>query len=199
LFKKSEDYHLGASQFHGAGGEWRVEKQRLRWDILDAFRDAAAENGIPKVEDFNRGDNEGCGYFDVNQKRGVRWNASKAFLRPAMKDGNLTIMTGSHVSRLRMEQGEQGRSAPASNSPAVAAPGLPKPGNHPVRGAIGSPHILQMSGIADPALLQQHQIPVVHALPGVGENLQDHLQMRMVFKVDGARTLNAMASTWSAR
>ncbi|MFX7090429.1 GMC family oxidoreductase N-terminal domain-containing protein, partial [Acinetobacter baumannii] len=91
--------HLGASQFHGAGGEWRVEKQRLRWDILDAFRDAAAENGIPKVEDFNCGDNEGSGYFDVNQKRGVRWNASKAFLRPAMKDGNLTIMTGSHVSR----------------------------------------------------------------------------------------------------
>lgn len=196
LFKKSEDYHLGASQFHGAGGEWRVEKQRLRWDILDAFRDAAAENGIPKVEDFNCGDNEGSGYFDVNQKRGVRWNASKAFLRPAMKDGNLTIMTGSHVSRLRMEQGEQGPVCTGVEFTGGGSAWFAEAKETILcAGAIGSPHILQMSGIADPVLLQQHQIPVQHALPGVGENLQDHLQMRMVFKVDGVKTLNAMAST----
>ena len=89
LFKKSEDHYLGASAHHGSGGEWRVEKQRLSWDILDAFRDAAAQLGIPKIDDFNCGDNEGSAYFDVNQKRGIRWNASKAFLRPAMQAGNL--------------------------------------------------------------------------------------------------------------
>src|SRR5262245_49084842 len=91
LFRKSEDYHGGASDFHGAGGEWRVEKQRLSWDILNAFRDAAEQSGIPKVEDFNRGDNFGCAYFDVNQKRGIRWNTAKAFLRTAAQRPNLTV------------------------------------------------------------------------------------------------------------
>nr|WP_198981107.1 GMC family oxidoreductase N-terminal domain-containing protein [Herbaspirillum sp. ASV7] len=196
LFRKSEDYHLGASQFHGAGGEWRVEKQRLRWDILDAFREAAAENGIPRLDDFNQGDNEGCGYFDVNQKRGVRWNASKAFLRPAMKQGNLDIMTGSHVRKLRFTQGPSGPVCTGVEFTGGGSDWFAEADQTILcAGAIGSPHILQMSGIAAPELLQQHQIPVVQPLAGVGENLQDHLQIRMAFKVQGAKTLNAMAST----
>ena len=198
LFKKSEDHYNGANAFHGAGGEWRVEKQRLSWQILDAFRDAAAETGIPKVDDFNQGNNEGVGYFDVNQKRGIRWNASKAFLRTAATRGNLEIMTGCHVKRLQIEPGENGLqctgveflgggkewSAEATKEVLLCA------------GAVGSPHILQFSGIGPAALLQQNHIPVLHDLPGVGENLQDHLQIRMGFKVSGVKTLNMMASNW---
>ncbi|MFJ2988136.1 GMC family oxidoreductase [Collimonas sp. NPDC087041] len=198
LFKKSEDHYKGADEFHGAGGEWRVEKQRLSWQILDAFRDAAAETGIPKTDDFNRGDNEGSAYFDVNQKRGIRWNASKAFLRSASGRGNLTIMTGCQVKRLLLERGEQGVvckgvefsgggrewNAEASRETLLSA------------GAVGSPQILQLSGIGPAALLQQHQIPVQVDLPGVGENLQDHLQIRMAFKVSGVKTLNTMSSNW---
>jgi choline dehydrogenase len=108
LFKKSEDYHGGASEEHGAGGPWRVEKQRLSWQILDAFRDAAEQNGIAKVDDFNRGDNAGCGYFEVNQKRGIRWNTAKAFLKPVSGRPNLTVMTGCHVERLQIEMTDQG-------------------------------------------------------------------------------------------
>jgi choline dehydrogenase len=197
-FRKSEDYYKGSDEFHGAGGEWRVEKQRLSWDILDAFRDAAAEVGITKIDDFNRGDNAGSSYFDVNQKRGIRWNASKAFLKPAMKYGQLDIMTGSHVKRLRMEQRESGPVctgveftgggrewyAEATAETILAA------------GAIGSPQLLQLSGIGPGALLQQHQIAVVKDLPGVGENLQDHLQIRTAYKVQGVKTLNTMANNW---
>jgi len=197
-FKKSEDYCNGANEFHGAGGEWRVEKQRLSWKILDAFRDAAAETGIPKTDDFNQGDNEGVGYFDVNQKRGIRWNASKAFLRTAAARGNLEIMTGCHVKRLQIHAGEAGLqckgvefvgggkewSAEATREVLLCA------------GAVGSPHILQFSGIGPAALLQQHQVPVLSDLPGVGENLQDHLQIRMAFKVSGVKTLNTMSNNW---
>ncbi|HWW07170.1 GMC family oxidoreductase [Collimonas sp.] len=198
LFKKSEDHYNGANEFHGAGGEWRVEKQRLSWKILDAFRDAAAEVGIPKVDDFNRGDNEGSGYFDVNQKRGIRWNAAKAFLRSASGRGNLTIMTGCQVERLVLERSEQGLvckgveffgggkqwNAEASRETLLSA------------GAVGSPQILQLSGIGPASLLQQHQIQVMQDTPGVGENLQDHLQIRMAFKVSGVKTLNTMSNSW---
>ena len=198
LFKKSEDYYGGASEMHGAGGEWRVEKQRLSWQILDAFRDAAEQTGIPKVDDFNGGDNGGCAYFDVNQKRGIRWNTSKAFLKPAAARPNLTIMTGCHVERLIIAQGENGAlcrgvivtgggttwNATAHRETILTA------------GAIGSPQILQVSGIGPAQLLQQHGVVVQVDAPGVGENLQDHLQLRMVFKVTGAKTLNIMSSNW---
>ena len=202
LFKKSEDYYGGASEFHGAGGLWRVEKQRLSWEILDAFRDAAEQTGIPKVDDFNRGDNSGCGYFDVNQKRGIRWNTAKAFLRPASQRPNLTIMTGCHVERLQLESSEQGLvckgviftgggtqyTATASKETLVAA------------GAVSSPQILQCSGIGPAQLLQQHGVTPQVDLPGVGENLQDHLQLRMVYKLGkGARTLNTMAASWHGK
>jgi choline dehydrogenase len=198
LFKQTEDFHGGAGEHHGAGGEWRVERQRLKWEILDAFRDAAAQVGIPKSDDFNCGDNEGCGYFEVNQKRGVRWNTAKAFLKPAAARGNLEIMTGCHVTRLKLEDGPNGKvctgveftgggqawSANAMRETVLTA------------GAIGSPQILQLSGIGPAPLLQQHGIPVACDLPGVGENLQDHLQLRMAFKIKGAKTLNTMANNW---
>ena len=199
LFKKSEDYHGGASASHGAGGPWRVEKQRLSWQILDAFRDAAAETGIHKIDDFNRGDNAGCSYFEVNQKRGIRWNTAKAFLKPASGRANLTIMTGCHVERLQIEISDRGPlckgviftgggtqfSATAAKETLLAA------------GAVGSPHLLQVSGIGRGDALQQHGVAPLVELPGVGENLQDHLQLRMIYKVGGgARTLNTLAAGW---
>jgi len=199
VFRQSEDHHAGANNFHGSGGEWRVEKQRLSWEILDAFRNAAEQTGIPKTDDFNRGDNEGCGYFDVNQRNGIRWNTSKAFLKSVKnRHGNLEIMTGCHVQKLLIE------TTPQSN----VCRGIEFTGGgqswvaHATRetllcaGAIGSPQLLQLSGIGQPKLLQEHQLPVVAELPGVGENLQDHLQLRMAFKVSGVKTLNTMANSW---
>jgi choline dehydrogenase len=198
LFKKSEDYHGGKGPLHGAGGEWRVEKQRLSWQILDAFRDAAEQVGIPKTDDFNGGDNFGCAYFDVNQKRGIRWNTAKAFLKPIGRRQNLTIMTGCHVERLILEDSEQGKvcrgivftgggttySATADSDTLLTA------------GAIGSPQLLQVSGIGNGAALHALGIEPQVELPGVGENLQDHLQLRMIFKVKGAKTLNTSAASW---
>jgi choline dehydrogenase len=192
-YKRSEDHHRGADQAHGTGGEWRVEAQRLSWEILDAFRDAAAQVGIPKIDDFNRGDNLGCAYFEVNQKRGVRWNASKAFLRPVSRRPNLSVLTEAQVERLRIDNkrvvGVEFRQhgervfAQARLETVLAA------------GAIGSPQILQLSGIGPAALLRQFGIPLIHELEGVGENLQDHLQLRMAFKVRGTRTLNTAANS----
>jgi choline dehydrogenase len=198
VFRKTEDYYQGASEFHGAGGEWRVEKQRLKWEILEAFRDAAEQTGIPKTEDFNRGDNDGCGYFDVNQRRGIRWNASKAFLRPASRRSNLTIMTGCHVKKLKLASGEHGLACTGVEFTADERAWHADAARETIlcAGAIGSPQILQLSGIGPGALLQRHGIPVRADVPGVGENLQDHLQIRMAFKINGAKTLNTMANSW---
>jgi choline dehydrogenase len=198
LFRKSEHHHKGAADHHGEGGEWRVEKQRLSWQILDAFRDAAGEVGIPKIDDFNSGDNAGSAYFEVNQKRGIRWNTAKAFLKPAAKRPNLTIMTGCHVEKLILKKTGQGTrcagvqftgggrafTATAELETLLCA------------GAIGSPHILQLSGIGPAALLAGHGIAPQVDAPGVGENLQDHLQLRMVYKIKGAKTLNTSAAHW---
>jgi len=206
-FLKHEDFYQGADAYHAApgfdptgarpGGEWRVEKQRLHWPILDAFAAAAVEAGIPRVEDFNRGDNEGVGYFHVNQRRGVRWNATKAFLRPALRRPNLQVWTCAQVERIVVD----GKSA-SGVEVAPLGGGEPMrarlaPGGEVVlaTGSIGTPQILQLSGIGAPALLAEHGIDVRHALPGVGENLQDHLQIRAVYGVDGVRTLNTMAAT----
>ena len=200
VFKKSEDNWRGANEFHGGatldttgGHEWRVERQRLSWEILDAFRDAALEAGIAKVDDFNCGDNAGSSKFEVNQRRGVRVNSSKAFLRPVLKRPNLTVVTGAQVRKLRFEgrralgveffQGNEEVFAAARHETILAA------------GSIGSPQILQLSGVGPGALLQQHGVPLVHDLP-VGENLQDHLQLRAAFKVKNVLTLNTMANSW---
>jgi choline dehydrogenase len=198
LFKKSEDHYLGGTQYHGAGGEWRVEKQRLSWEILDAFSDAAAEVGIPKTEDFNRGDNNGSAYFDVNQRRGVRVSTAKAFLKTAGNRGNLDIMTGCQVQRLKIEKGPDGARCTGvefiGNGQSWTAESVRE--TVLCAGAIGSPQILQLSGIGAPLLLQKSGIVPIVDLPGVGENLQDHLQIRMVFKVHNAKTLNTMANSW---
>ncbi|CAM5785365.1 GMC family oxidoreductase [Castellaniella caeni] len=194
LFMAVEDHHAGASKYHGASGTWRVEPQRLRWAVLDAFRDAAAQAGIARTDDFNRGDNAGCNYFEVNQRRGVRWNAAKAFLHPVMGRANLKVITGARVERIEfsgrratgvafVEDGVR-RHAVAGKEVILAA------------GAIGSPQLLQVSGVGQAARLHHLGIPLVHDLPGVGENLQDHLQLRMIFKLHKALTLNTLANAW---
>jgi choline dehydrogenase len=215
FFKQHEDFHKGADEFHAApgfdrsgrraGGEWRVEKQRLRWDILDAFAQAAQQAGIPHSNDFNRGDNEGVGYFDVNQRNGIRWNAAKAFLRPVLRRPNLQVWTGAQIARLLIEPGPSDGSwdgVPEASGVEV----IPQGGGERVRaraarevilctGAVGTPQLLQLSGIGPRALLQQHGVMVMRDAPGVGGNLQDHLQIRAVYEVDGVRTLNAMANS----
>ena len=224
-FKLHEDHHGGPNSAHGAkgtasdvlmgddsvygkvmrhrqvGGEWRVERQRLRWDVLDAFAQAAQQAGIPATDDFNRGNNEGVGYFEVNQKAGWRWNTAKAFLRPKCYGRpNFEMWTSAQVSRLVLETqadgsqrctgvqvwtGQEMVTARATKEVVLCA------------GAIGSPQILQLSGIGPAPLLRQHGIDVKVDLPGVGANLQDHLQIRTVFKVSGVATLNTLAnSTW---
>lgn len=198
LFRQTEDHHSGSNDFHGAGGEWRVEKQRLRWDILDAFREAAQQTGIPNTNDFNRGDNEGCGYFDVNQKKGLRWNTAKAFLKSMQKRrGNLDIMTGCHVKRLRITHTERGAVCGGVEFTGGGTQWFAEARHETLlcAGAIGSPQILQLSGIGPAGLLQQHGIKIVRESAGVGENLQDHLQLRMAFKVQSAKTLNTMANS----
>ena len=198
LFKQSEDHHAGASVFHGAGGEWRVEKQRLRWDILDAFRRAAEQTGIPMTDDFNLGDNEGCGYFEVNQKKGIRWNTAKAFLRSASnRRGSLEIMTGCRVQRLDIVKTDNGLHCRGVEFIGGGQQWFAESAHETIltAGAIGSPQILQLSGVGPADLLKLHGIPVVLDAPGVGENLQDHLQLRMGFKVQGAKTLNTMANS----
>ncbi|KIH80823.1 GMC family oxidoreductase [Pseudomonas batumici] len=193
LFKHSENHFGGASEFHSDQGEWRVEQQRYSWPILDAFRDAAAENGIASVSDFNVGDNQGCGYFQVNQRSGVRWNSSKAFLRPILKRPNLTILTGVQVNRVNLEEGR---------ACAVVARWQGEEHVFNVRreiilcaGSVGSPGILQRSGIGPRPLLENLGIAVRHELPGVGGNLQDHLQLRLIYKVSNTRTLNQVANS----
>lgn len=195
LFKRMEDHYAGASEAHGAGGEWRVEKQRLHWDLLDAFREAAGQAGIPAVDDFNTGDNEGCGYFQVNQRGGIRWNAAKAFLKPARTRPNLTIDRDVEVERVVLGNGR-------AQSVIVRRKGQSTVDTLSARreiilcaGAIGSPAILQRSGIGSPARLASIGMGVAHTLEGVGANLQDHLQLRMVYKVKGVPTLNLMAAS----
>jgi choline dehydrogenase len=197
LFKKSEDYHGGASDLHGSGGEWRVERQRLSWAILDAFREAAHQTGIPKIDDFNTGDNLGCSYFDVNQRRGIRLNTAKAFLRPASRRDNLTIMTGCHVEQLIIENGACRGVVFTGGGTRWSAESVKE--TLLAAGAVGSPHLLQLSGIGPAAVLQRAGIEQKVEAAGVGENLQDHLQLRMVFKVSNARTLNTTASNWFGR
>lgn len=208
-FMKHEDFHKGADDVHAApgfdptgvrqGGEWRVEKQRLRWDILDAFAEAAQQAGIPHSNDFNRGDNEGVGYFDVNQRRGIRWNAAKGFLRPVLDRDNLQVWTGAHISRVLFGEGDDARCA-------IGVEVLPLGRGEPLvahasgevilaTGAVNTPQLLQLSGLGAASLLQHHGIPVRHHLPGVGGNLQDHLQIRAVYGVKGVRTLNTQANS----
>jgi choline dehydrogenase len=188
IFRQHLDHYLGAGEHHGAGGEWRVEAPRTRWDILDTFIEAAVEAGIPRTTDFNTGSNEGISYFHVNQKNGRRWSAARGFLKPALSRPNLKLEINAHAMRILFEgnravgveilQSGTLRRIHARKEVILSA------------GAVASPQILQLSGIGDGNLLQQHGVPVVQHLPGVGENLQDHLQLRPIYKVHGVRTLN---------
>ena len=196
-FMRSEDNAAGADDLHGEGGEWRVESQRLSWEILDAFHDACLSAGIPATDDFNRGNNEGVGYFKVNQRRGLRWSSATAFLKPALKRRNLKVLTNAQVDSLQMDgrrvtgvhfrHGNVLKSATAEGDTILSA------------GAIGSPQIMQLSGIGPAALLGRHGITVRHELPGVGSNLQDHLQIRAIYRVGNTVTLNERASSLFGR
>ena len=193
LFKGVEDSWRGGDAHHGSGGEWRVEQQRLRWDILDRFAEATAEAGIPMTDDFNRGNNLGVSQFEVNQRRGTRWSAARGFLDPVRQRPNLTIVTGALSDRLELDgrqvkgivfrQGGEQCIARARIETVLAA------------GSLGSPAILQRSGIGDGATLQSLGIPLAHELKGVGQNLQDHLQLRSIFRVSGIKTLNQQANS----
>jgi len=216
-FKRHEDHWAGESAHHAApgfdrhggraGGEWRVERQRLSWQVLDAFAAAAQEAGIPATDDFNRGNNEGVGYFEVNQRSGLRWNSTKAFLRPAQRRDNLQVWTGAQVTRLLTTRDADGalrvsgvevRPEGHDHQAGALLQATLAPGAGEVlmaAGAVGTPQVLQLSGIGPGALLQAHGIPVQHVLDGVGENLQDHLQIRAVFEVQGVKTLNTMANS----
>ena len=196
-FKKHEDNFLGLSDHHGVGGEWRVEFPRIRWDIIDVWRAAATQYGIAPVQDFNTGDNEGSCYFHVNQKRGRRWSAARGFLKPVLNRQNLRLETGCLVEGLmfdgkraagvRWRQDGVARSARCRGEIVMAA------------GSIGSPQIMMLSGVGPAAQLAQFGIPVLLDRPGVGANLHDHLQLRMIYKVTGITTLNEMYSSLLAR
>lgn len=198
VFKASEDYQHGADEFHGAGGELRVEERRVNWEILDAWRDAAAESGIPKIPEFNRGDNFGNAYFQMNQRNGSRWSGTKAFLRPIQQRSNLTIMTKVQVERLVLANNDDGLRATGVKVRLANSNQQTFNARREVllaAGAVGTPQLLQLSGIGSGALLNEHNIKVQHELPGVGENLQDHLQIRSVYKVQNTVTLNQRANS----
>ncbi|WP_295845421.1 GMC family oxidoreductase N-terminal domain-containing protein [Tardiphaga sp.] len=187
-FKRLEDHFLGASEHHGAGGGWRIEAPRLSWKVLDAVADAASEMGIRRTDDFNTGDNEGIGYFHVNQKRGRRWSSARGFLKPVLNRANLRLETKVMVDRLIVENGRavgvrfarDGEMIEARTTGEVIL----------CAGAIGSPHLLQRSGIGPAEWLAQAGIDLTLDRQGVGRNLQDHLQQRAIYKVSGVRTLN---------
>jgi choline dehydrogenase len=191
---------LHGNRSRGSTGEWRVEKQRLHWPILDAFVEAAQQAGIRATDDFNGGTNEGVGYFEVNQKQGVRWNATKAFLAGCEGRANFTLWTQAHVAKLLVEATPEGQ---AHGARCTGVQVWRDGSLHNVHadqvvlcaGAVGSPHLMQLSGIGPAQWLHERGIPVVHDLPGVGENLQDHLQIRAVYKVQGVQTLNTLANS----
>ena len=197
LFLSQEDHIAPPSEHHRSGGEWRVEHPRMRWEVLDAFAQAAAQEGIAPVADFNGGDNAGSGYFQVNQRAGRRWSAAAGFLKPVLNRPNLKLETGVRVTRLLAEDGRcvgvaysrdgQTFEARASGEVVLAA------------GAVGTPHLLELSGIGDGARLSELGIETVRHLPGVGENLQDHLQVRPYYGVSGVRTMNDLYASWWRR
>ena len=194
VFRRSEKYQHGESEYHGINGEMRVEERRVNWEILDAWREAAAETGIPKIDEFNRGDNFGNAYFQMNQNRGRRWSATKAFLKPAIHRKNLKVMTRTQVARIII-----------SNNRAIGVELVKNDNSTKIlrglreviiaAGTVGSPQLLELSGIGDTDVLKHAGVQTVHHLPGVGENLQDHLQIRSIYKVQNTRTLNRQANS----
>ena len=187
-FKRLEDHFLGASEHHGVGGGWRIEPPRIAWQVLDAVADAAVQMGVPRTPDFNTGDNEGVGYFHVNQKAGRRWSSARGFLKPVLSRPNLRLETGVEADRLLLEHGRAIGVAFRQGGEMVEA--RAKGEVILCAGSIGSIQVLHRSGIGPGEWLQPLGIDVALDLPGVGRNLQDHLQQRAIYKVHGIRTLN---------
>jgi len=198
VFKQSEDYQHGADEYHGEGGELRVEERRVNWEILDAWREAAEECGIPKIHEFNRGDNFGNAFFQMNQRNGKRWSGVRAFIDPIKHRPNLTIRTHAHVQKVLINGEDDSLVAQGVD---VRFKDGPVERLHATKevilaaGSIGSVQLLQLSGIGPAKLLHEHNIPIKKELPGVGENLQDHLQIRTVYKVKNTTTLNRKANS----
>ena len=188
VFKRLDDHFLGESEHHGVGGEWRVERPRVKWDILDNVAKAAVEMGVPMTSNFNTGDNTGVGYFHVNQKRGFRWSSARGFLKPALNRANLRLETGVLVEKVlfdgkravgvRFRQHGRTVEVRAKGEVILSA------------GSIGSPQILQLSGVGPAEWLREFGVTVVADRPGIGRNLQDHLQQRAIYRVHGIKTLN---------
>ncbi len=212
IYKELEHYFGGADEWHGADGEIRVEKPRVRWKILDAWQTAAAQLGITPIEEFNRGDNAGSAYFHVNQRRGRRWSMADAFLHPVAHRSNLVVYKHTQAVKLLMDddvRADQRRGAWTTACHRATGVRVLKDGQmlelHARRevilsaGAIGSPHLMQLSGLGPADLLAGHQVPVIVDLPGVGENLQDHLQIRSVYRIKGAATVNTLYRNWITR
>lgn len=212
IYKELEDYFGGADEWHGAAGEIRVERPRVRWKILDAWQAAAAQRGIAPIDEFNRGDNAGSAYFHVNQRRGRRWSMADAFLHPVAHRPNLTVYTQTRALQILMDdtvEEDQRRGAWTAAQRRATGLRLLKDGRHvDVRarreviltaGSVGSPHLMQVSGLGPAGLLAHHQVPVVVDLPGVGENLQDHLQLRTIYRIRGAPTVNTLYRNWITR
>jgi choline dehydrogenase-like flavoprotein len=197
VFKKHEHHFLGASDHHATGGEWRIEHPRVRWDLLDAFRVAAEQAGVKRIDDFNTGDNEGSAPYHVNQKFGRRWSAARGFLKPALKRSNLRLETGCLVERIEFE----GKRAVGVRFRQNGAVMVARCKGEVIlsAGSIGSTQALLLSGVGPAAQLAEFGIPVVLDKPGVGENLQDHLQLRMIYKVTGIKTLNEMYASHFGR
>ena len=212
IYKKLEDYFGGADDWHGTGGEIRVEQPRVRWKILDAWQAAAAQVGIAPIAEFNRGDNSGSAYFHVNQRRGRRWSMADAFLHPVAHRPNLIVYTQTQALKLLMDdQVDETQRHGAWTTATHRVTGLRvlkdgqlidvKARREVVlsAGAIGSPQLMQASGLGPAGLLSQHHVPVAVDLPGVGENLQDHLQLRTVYRIQGAQTVNTLYRNWFTR
>jgi choline dehydrogenase len=197
-FKQHEAYHGGASEYHGATGEWAVNPQRLKWPVLDSFKAAAIQYGLPDTPDFNRGDNLGVGYFEVNQVKGFRLNTAKAFLRPVFKRQTFQVYINSPVQKLIFDDAANPKRCTGVVLDHGGEMQTMRPNKEVIlcAGAINTPAILERSGIGQAARLQALNIPVVHDLPGVGENLQDHLQIRCAYKVKGVKTLNTTSASW---
>jgi len=212
IYKELEDYFNGPDAWHGAGGEIRVERPRVRWKILDAWQAAAAQTGISPIDEFNRGDNAGSAYFHVNQRRGRRWSMADAFLHPVAHRPNLTVYTKTQALRILMDDTvheDQRRGAWTAARRRATGLRLLKDGRHVdvgarrevilTAGSVGSPHLMQVSGLGPRGLLAQHHVPVAVDLPGVGENLQDHLQLRTIYRIRGAPTVNTLYRNWITR
>ena len=197
-FRKSENHFDGETEHHGGDGEWNVSQQRLQWEILEAFADACEQAGIPKIPDFNTGDNEGVSYFQVNQKDGLRWNTAKAFLRPAMNRPNLTLWTHTQTEKLLFD-GRRASALRVHRRDGAAQTVTARREIILSAGSIGSPQILELSGVGQGELLAARGIETLHALPGVGENLSDHLQVRAAFRVSGVSTLNTRIKSLGGR